>query len=126
MPRSLSVAGAVSLVFVALACSHSSSITQENLLSSIQSKLDPKLLHRLAELSDLRQLDQQLPVLVRTVSELSPDQERLLERLGMTIRSKSGTILSATISAVSIPDVAKLEFIMRIELAKKLKPREDS
>ena len=115
--------GAISLIVAAPACVHSSA--QENLPPSVQAKLDPALLHRLEELNQLGRLEQPLSVLVRTTSEISPDQERLLERRGMTIRSKSGIILSATLPAASIQDVAGLDFIARIELSKRLKPRED-
>lgn len=116
--------GLIGLVFLMLACSHAPSVSQ-SLPSSSRSKLDPLLLRRLDELNGLGQSDQQIAVLVRTVSEISPDQEHRLERLGVTIHSKLGVILSAVLPARSIPDAAQLDFIVRIELAKRLKPRED-
>lgn len=83
------------------------------------------LLRRLEEINDLGQSTQQIAVLVRTVSEITMDQERQLKRLGVTIESKSGIILSVTLPATLLPDVAQLEFVVRIEQAKRLKPRED-
>jgi len=116
----------ISLVFAAVACSHSSSVADVLLLPpSIQSKLDPKLLHRLEELSNLGRLDESLRVLIRTASEINLDQENLLKSRGVIIHSKFGVILSAIIPAGSIQDVAALEFVLRIELARKLKKRED-
>jgi hypothetical protein len=124
LPRILSTA-ATGVALAALACSSSSSIAPAEPPPSIQAKLGPALLHRLNDIGSLGRSDQLLDVLVRTATEIDPNQDRQLERLGMTIRSKSGIILSATLPASSIPEVAALDFIVRIELAKRLKPRED-
>jgi hypothetical protein len=124
LPQILSTA-VTSVVLAALACSASSSITPAEPPPSIQAKVDPALLRRLNDISRRGQSDQLLNVLVRTTTEIDPDQDRQLERLGMTIRSKSSIILSATLPASSILEVAALDFIVRIELAKRLKPRED-
>jgi len=112
------------VVLAALACSGLSPSTLAAPPPSIQAKLDPTLLRRLNDINRRGQSDQRLSVLVRTASDITPDQERQLGRLGMTIRSKSGIILSATLPASSILTVAALNFIVRLELAKRLKPRE--
>lgn len=117
--------GAIGVVCVSLACSCSSSIARGDLAPSIRSKLDPALHRRLEELRQQGRSDQRLSVLVRTTSEAGPEQRRTLERFGMTIRSKSGTVISATIPAASIPDVAELDYVVRIELSKQLTPRGD-
>lgn len=122
---SVSAIGVISLVFAAAACSHSTSVAQRLLPPTIQSKLDPDLLHRLEELSNLGRLDERLSVLIRTASEINLDQENLLQSRGVIIHSKLGVILSAIIPATSIQDVAALEFVKRIELARKLRKRVD-
>ncbi|HXC61502.1 MAG TPA: hypothetical protein VNV63_02395 [Nitrospiria bacterium] len=107
------------------ACNHSSSMAQELFPPFIQSKLDPELLRRLEELTSLGQPDQRLSVLVRTASEINLDQENLLQSRGVIINSKLGEILSVTLPAKSIQAVAGMEFVLRIELARKLKKRGD-
>lgn len=119
---SVSTVGALCILFAA-ACSYAAPAAEGRRLSVIESKLDPELLRRLEELSNLGQLDQRLSVLIRTSSEINSDQENLLQSRGMIIDSRSGVILSATIPAKSIQDVAAMEFVLRIELAKKLKKR---
>ena len=92
---------------------------------SIQSKLDPELLSRLEELTSLGQPAQRLNVLIRTVSEINLDQENLLQSRGVSFNSKLGEIVSVTLPAKSIQAVAGMEFVLRIELATKLKKRGD-
>jgi hypothetical protein len=123
LPRILAAA-VTSVALVACACSSSSSLAPEP-PPSIQAKLDPALFRRLNDINRLGHSEQLVNVLVRTATEINPDQDRQLEQLGMTIQSKSGIMLSATLPASSIPEVAALDFIVRIELAKRLKPRED-
>ncbi|HUJ78899.1 MAG TPA: hypothetical protein VLY45_01140 [Nitrospiria bacterium] len=114
----------IGFTLAALACSHSSSLAGGEFPPAVLDKLDPALRHRMDELRARGQSDQRLSVLVRTAADISPDQEGQLERLGMTIHSTSGVILSATLPASSIPTAAALDYIVRIELAKRLKPRE--
>ncbi len=121
----VSAIGLISLVFAAAACGHSSSVAQGLLPPSIQSKLDPELLRRVEELSNLGRLDERLSVLIRTASEITTDQENLFKDRGVIINSKLGIILSAILPAESIRDVAALDFVVRIELARKLKERGD-
>ena len=120
--------GLIGFVVLVLACSHAPLDSQggsQALPSSSRSKLDPPLLHRLDELGGLGEPAQPVSVLIRTTTEISPDQEQQLERLGVTIHSQLGVILSATLPVRSVPDVARLKFITRIELAKQLKKREE-
>jgi hypothetical protein len=124
LPRILSVS-VTRVALAALACSASCSIAPAEPPPSIQAKLDPALLHRLNDTGGRGKSDQLLNVLVRTAARITPDQRRRLERLGVTIRSQSGIMLSATLPAASVPEVAALDFIVRIELAKRLKPREE-
>jgi hypothetical protein len=113
------------VVLAALACCDVSPLTPAAPPPSIHDKLDPALRRQLDDINRRGQSDQRLSVLVRTASEMTPDQEHQLRRLGVTIRSKSGIILSATLPASSISEVAGLDFIVRIELARRLKPREE-
>lgn len=114
----------IGFTLAALSCTHSSSFAGGDYSPALHDKLDPPLLRRLDELHALGQTDQPISVLVRTATEISPDQESQLKRLGVTIHSKSGIILSATLPVSSIPAVAALDFIVRLELARRLKPRE--
>ena len=118
----VSAIGVIGVILAASACSHPSSATPGLLPLSIQSKLDPELLLRLEELGKVGRLDEKLSVLIRTVSEIKSDQEQLLQEKGVIINSKLGVILSAVVPARSIQEVAALEFVLRIEMTKKLRP----
>ena len=100
-------------------------MAQGPLPPAIQAKLDSQLIQRLHELERDGKPDERLSVLIRTLSEIKSDQEQLLQEKGLIINSKLGTILSAVIPAGSVREVAALKFVLRIELAKKLKKRED-
>lgn len=117
--------GVIGLVLAAAACGHAAPVVDKQSKESIQSKLDPELLRLLEELSGLGRLNEKLSVLIRTSSEINPDQENLLKNQGVIIQSKLGVILSAVIPAKSIQGVAALEFVLRIELARKLKERRE-
>jgi hypothetical protein len=122
---SIWVIGVIGFVLAEAACGHAAPVVDKQAKASIQSKLDPELLRRLEELSSLGRLNEKLSVLIRTSSEINSDQENLLKNQGVIIRSKMGVILSAVIPAKSIQDVAALEFVRRIELARKLKERRE-
>jgi hypothetical protein len=119
----VSAVGIIGLV--SAACCNPSLPAQELSPPAVQAKLGPRLLQRLGELETNGQVDQKLNVLIRTVSEINSDQEAMLLKKGVTINSKLGSIASAVIPAGSVRDVSALEFVLRIELAKKLKKRED-
>jgi hypothetical protein len=121
----VTAASMISLVLAAVAFYQSSLSAQEPLPSVIQAKLDSRLLQRLRDLEINGQADEKLNVLVQTVSDINPDQESLLLKMGMIINSKLGSVISAVVPAGSVRDIAALEFVLRIELAKKLKKRED-
>jgi hypothetical protein len=106
------------------ACYHSS-MARDPFPPAIQAKLDSRLIQRVHELELKGQMDQMLSVLIRTASEISPDQEALLKVKGVSINSKLGSVISAGIPAGLVRDVAELEFVVRIELAKKLKKPEN-
>ncbi|HTP42640.1 MAG TPA: hypothetical protein VML36_09475 [Nitrospiria bacterium] len=114
----------IGFTLAVLACTHSTSMAGADLPQSLQDKLDPSLIRRLNDLRAGGSSDQPVSVLVRTTAVIGPDQERQLEHFGMTIHSKSGIILSATLPASSIPAVAALDYIDRLELARRLSPRE--
>ena len=116
---------AAGLFLTGAGCYHSLSPAQELSPSNVPDKLDSRLLQQIRELEINGKADEKLDVLVRTVSEINPDQEALLKKKGVIINSKLGGILSADIPAGSVRDVAAFEFVLRIELAKKLKKRED-
>jgi len=113
--------GAIALVIAA--CGNVVTVFEGRSPSPIQPKLDPELLHRLEGLSSSGHMNERLSVLIRTSSEINSDQEDLLKSRGVTINSKLSVILSAIIPAQSIQDVAALQFVLRIELARKLKER---
>jgi hypothetical protein len=114
----------IGYTLAALACSPHSSSAGTGYPPSIYDKLDPSLLRRLDDLRSGGPSEQPVSVLVRTTTVIGPDQERQLEKLGMMIHSKSGIILSATLPVSSIPAVAALDYIVRLELAKRVSPRE--
>ena len=114
----------IGFTLAVLACAHSSSMAGAEFPPSLRDKLDPPLLRRLGDARAGGPADQPVSVLVRTTAVIGPDQERQLEKLGMTIHSKSGIILSATLPVSSIPAVAALDYIVRLELARRLSPRE--
>ena len=111
------------IAILATACGHAVPVFEGRSQSSLPSKLDSELLHHLEGLSNRGHLDERLSVLIRTSSEINPDQEMLLKSRGVIIRSKLGVILSAIIPAKSVQDAALLQFVLRSEISKKLKER---
>jgi hypothetical protein len=91
---------------------------------AVEAKLDSRLLQRVRESETGVRPDEQINVLVRTASEMNADQETLLQKKGAAIKSKLGSIVSAAVPAGSVREIAALDFVLRIELAKKLKERE--
>jgi hypothetical protein len=91
---------------------------------TVEAKLDSRLLQRVRESERAGRPDEQFNVLVRTGSEMNADQETLLREKGATIKSKLGSVVSAAVPAGSVREIAAFEFVLRIELAKKLKKRE--
>jgi len=122
---SVIAAGMSGFILLSSACYHPSLLAEELSPSAVQSKLDPRLLQKLRDLEINGQVNEKLNVLVRTVSDINSDQESLLLKKGMIINSKLGSVISAVVPAGSVRDVAALEFVLSIDLAKKLKKRED-
>jgi len=90
-----------------------------------QNKLDPSLLIEIGKLKSEHREEQEVAVLLKTKGPLDPVRRAEVEKQGATIGSVLGDIATARIPAGRVEDVSKLEFVIFIEKAKKLQPKEN-
>lgn len=86
-------------------------------------KLDPSLLIEVERLKSDRQMDQEIKVLIRTKDEIGATKRAALEKKGAKVGSVIGDILTATVPARAISEIAALEFVLFIEKPKTLRLR---
>lgn len=84
-------------------------------------KFDPLLRHELLTLRDSSQLDMELDIIISTRSELNETQRETLRDKGANIRSVIGKIITCSVQAKDIFEIAGLEFVERIEISKPLR-----
>lgn len=81
-------------------------------------KIDPILHLRYEEAWSNGQLGRGLPVLLCLDSPLDGIRYRALERKQVRVESVSGNLLTVSVPAWAIPDVAEMDFIQSLEMAK--------
>ena len=81
---------------------------------ALQKKLDARARFRLPR-GELKGL---LEVLIRTAAPLNSEQQAALYQAGGKVRNMTGNVLSATVNATSLEDVARLPFVRKIELSR--------
>ncbi len=81
------------------------------------SKMDPAL-RRVASLRS----DTVVGVFIRTTQPVSPADRRRLERAGVRIGTVTGELLTGRVAARHVRDVAALDIVKYMELARSLRP----
>ncbi len=86
-------------------------------------KVDPSLLVEINKLPAEQQADGWIDVIIRTSGQIGPSERAEIERMGGRISSVLGDVVVARIPAGRIIDIARLDFIIYMEKAKKLYPK---
>ena len=121
LPIMLGVAGFVGLS----GCSGetSSKNVLNGSLTMNQEKIDPALLMTIEKAAPTKQAAQSIDVLIQTRGKLDPAQRAALEKRGVRIGSVMGDVLTASVAAQAIPEIANLEFVVHIEMSKQQRLR---
>jgi|GEM_PF-3454663 len=109
---------AASLLLAGLGCVAANDKPADVLAASGTEKMDAGLqmeIHR----QRAEQPDREIAVLLRTRKEINAAERTLLESKGVKIGSVLGDIATARIPANAIADIAALEFVVFIEIAKR-------
>lgn len=83
-----------------------------------QQKIDSGLMMTLQKLEQSQHSQQAIHVLVQTRGEINATQRTALERKGAKIGSVLGDVLTATVPARVIFEIARLDFVIHIEMSK--------
>ena len=86
-----------------------------------ENKLDPSLRAVLKNQSAQIQSAQSLPVLLKCAAPLSVEQKRQLAELGVRVQAEAGAIITATLPPEAVTPVAKLDYVIYLELSKERK-----
>lgn len=89
--------------------------------SAWENKLDPNLRAILKNEPTQTQSALSLPVLLKCAASLSAAQKRPLAELGARVQAEAGTIVTATFPATALTEVAKLDYVIYLELSKERK-----
>jgi type IV pilus biogenesis protein CpaD/CtpE len=85
---------------------------------NVVNKLDPRLKMQVEKLENAP-----LSVLLQTAQELSDEQRRALENMGVVIQSGTGTVYVCQIPLKSVMPVAREKFVLRLDAPKELRPQ---
>ena len=80
-----------------------------------QEKIAPGLMREVRETESTSTASRTVEVLIRTKSEISAAQRDILEKSGAKIGSVTGDVLTATLPASAIAEIASLKFVVYIE-----------
>ncbi|MEK7728892.1 MAG: hypothetical protein AAB354_10795 [candidate division KSB1 bacterium] len=86
-----------------------------------ENKLDPSLREVLETEPAQTQSAQGLSVLLKCAAPLSAEQKRQLANLGVRLQAEAGAIITATLPAQAVTQVAKLDYVIYLELSKERK-----
>ena len=86
-----------------------------------ENKLDPSLRAALKKETIQPQRAQSLQVLLKCAAPLSIVQRQQLAELGARVQAEAGTIVTATFPATALTEVAKLDYVIYLELSKERK-----
>ena len=121
LPVMLGLAGLMGL------CGCSGATTSKNGLETSahmsREKIDPALLMAIQQRELPKQPGQAIDVLIRTRSKIDAAQRAVLEGKGARIGSVLGDVLTANVPARAVSGIARLEFVMHIEMAKQQRLR---
>ncbi len=83
-----------------------------------QQKIDSGLMLTLQKLEQSQQSQQAIHVLIQTRGEINATQRTALERKGAKIDSVLGDVLTATVPAWLLFEVAHLDFVIHVEMSR--------
>lgn len=92
-------------------------------LTMNQKKIDPALSMTIQKSEATKQAARSVEVLIQTKGTLDSAQRAALEKHGARIGSVMGDVLTASIPAQAIPEIANLDFVVRIEMSKQQRLR---
>ncbi len=86
-----------------------------------EKKVDPRL--RTAAHNEGAQLQsvQNLQVLIKCTAPLSAEQKKQLADMGARVQAEAGAIITASLPAQAVTEVAKLDYVIYLELSKERK-----
>jgi hypothetical protein len=84
-------------------------------------KLSPETKQKLSELSAAEE-QQLVSVLMQINGSLGPERRSRLEAVGTEVRTVAGDIVSATVPASEIRQLAELDFVRSLEVSRALYP----
>ena len=87
---------------------------------TILNKIDPMIKKKCNDLKKEDKLDNELNLIIKTKETLTTDERQELEDLGVIIHTVVGNIFTSKTPAKSVWNIASLDYIIRIELAKKV------
>jgi predicted hydrolase (HD superfamily) len=113
------------MCFVAAACSAGETPRgfDPDIRPSLKQKFGASALMGIERMKHEDAMSRQLAVIVRTTNGLTPSQRRKVEQAGLAIDSVSGDIFTASGSYEALLKTAGFDFVVYIELSKKLKQK---
>ena len=86
-----------------------------------ENKLDPRLRAAVENEPAQTQTTQNLQVLLKCAAPLSAEQKRQLAELGVRVQAEAGAIITAMLPPEAVTPVAKLDYVIYLELSKERK-----
>jgi hypothetical protein len=111
------------LVLASKLCANPPNDFNPQIDESVKQKFDPSILMELERLKKEEQISKSLKIIVRTKGKINDSQEKQMEELGLTIGSISGDIFTATGPLTAVLKTASFDFIIHIELSRKLRQK---
>ncbi len=99
------------------------SVEEKDAVEEYSSKLSPSAQIQLSQLGP--EENPTVTVLIRLENKLNPTQKQLLQETGAALYTVAGDIISLSIPARSLPDMAALPFVVYIDLSAPLYPEDD-
>ncbi len=89
----------------------------------VSRKVDPSLLAQINNLPTDQRTGQEIDVIIRTKGQMSAFERAQIEKMGGPVSSVLGDIAVARVPVGRIADIARLDFVIYIEKAKKVYPK---
>jgi predicted hydrolase (HD superfamily) len=113
------------MCFVAAACSAGETPHgfDPHIKPSLKQKFEASALVEFESMKREAAASKQFKVIVRTANELTPSQKIKVEETGLAVDSVSGDVFTASGSYEALLKIAGFDFVVYIELSKKLKQK---
>lgn len=90
---------------------------------SFKQKFDPSTLVEIERIKEKGLASEQVKVIIRTKNEINAYQKQKVKEAGLSIESVSGDIFTASGSYMALIRTARFDFVVYIELSKRLKQK---